>query len=101
MCLSLIFFEMAVAQPSIVVRSKERADELLVQRNDIESNNFSLQREVDTLKAQYDAAIHINASTSSRSHVTHVSAANEDASLNWIVLFRAQRPGSFERAHQS
>jgi chromosome segregation ATPase len=42
-------------------RSKERADELLENRNQIEGKNFSLQREVDTLKAQYDAAIYINA----------------------------------------
>jgi len=42
-------------------RSKERADELLENRNQIEGKNFNLQREVDTLKAQYDAAIHINA----------------------------------------
>jgi len=41
--------------------SKERADELLDSRNQIEAKNFSTQREVDTLKAQLDAAIHINA----------------------------------------
>jgi len=42
-------------------RSKERADELLEARNQIEGKNFSQQREIDTLKAQLDAAIHINA----------------------------------------
>jgi len=42
-------------------RSKERADELLDSRNQVEAKNFSTQREVDTLKAQLDAAIHINA----------------------------------------
>jgi len=42
-------------------RSKERADELLDNRNQLESKNFTQQREVDTLKAQLDAAIHINA----------------------------------------
>jgi len=49
-------------------RSKERADELLQQRNQIEGKNFSLQREVDTLKAQYDAAIHINAKLNAKYH---------------------------------
>jgi len=42
-------------------RSKERADELLEQRNQLETKVFSLDRDQSTLSAQYDAAIHINA----------------------------------------
>jgi len=42
-------------------RSKERADELLEQRNQLEAKVFSLSRDMSTLSAQYDAAIHINA----------------------------------------
>lgn len=44
-------------------RSKERVEELIETRNDLEAEVFSVRRELDTLKAQYDAAIHINAST--------------------------------------
>jgi len=42
-------------------KSKERADELLEQRNGLESKVFQLSRDLATLSAQYDAAVHINA----------------------------------------
>jgi len=42
-------------------RSKERADELLEQRNGLETKVFQLSRDFSTLSAQYDAAVHINA----------------------------------------
>jgi len=42
-------------------RSKERSDELLEHRNQLESKAFQLDRDLNTLSAQYDAAVHINA----------------------------------------
>lgn len=101
-------------------RSKERVDELIDTRNDLEAGTpflpclpllhvctlhtirllpaevFATRRELDTLKAQYDGAIHINASTpilfSSVFHTLHFLFPSSLSSFFIFSELNAQLP---------